>query len=275
MNPVFTIAKKEFTDGLRNRWVIAISVIFSLLAIGLAFFGSAASGTVGFVSLDSTMISLASLAVFIIPLIALMLCYDAFVGEQESGTLLLLLTYPLSKTQLLLGKFVGHGAIMAVANIIGFGFAALVVCLFSGDIEASDVIAKFSAFIGYAIMLSWVFISFAFVISALVDEKSKAAGLSLITWFMMVLVFDLALLTLLVTGDGLIDPDFLPYLLWLNPTDLFRLINLTALSQEDYSGLLSVASAAKFSQATLLSIMALWIALPLSLASFIFHRKGL
>ncbi|NRA69899.1 MAG: ABC transporter permease [Gammaproteobacteria bacterium] len=275
MNPVFTIAKKEFTDGLRNRWVIAISVIFSLLAIGLAFFGSAASGTVGFVSLDSTMISLASLAVFIIPLIALMLCYDAFVGEQESGTLLLLLTYPLSKTQLLLGKFVGHGAIMAVANIIGFGFAALVVCLFSGDIAASDVIAKFSAFIGYAIMLSWVFISFAFVISALVDEKSKAAGLSLITWFMMVLVFDLALLTLLVTGDGLIDPDFLPYLLWLNPTDLFRLINLTALSQEDYSGLLSVASAANFSQATLLSIMALWIALPLSLASFIFNRKGL
>ena len=275
MNPVFTIAKKEFTDGLRNRWVIAISVIFSLLAIGLAFFGSAASGTVGFVSLDSTMISLASLAVFIIPLIALMLCYDAFVGEQESGTLLLLITYPLSKTQLLLGKFVGHGAIMAVANIIGFGFAALVVCLFSGDIAASDVIAKFSAFIGYAIMLSWVFISFAFVISALVDEKSKAAGLSLITWFMMVLVFDLALLTLLVTGDGLIDPDFLPYLLWLNPTDLFRLINLTALSQEDYSGLLSVASAANFSQATLLSIMALWIALPLSLASFIFNRKGL
>lgn len=275
MSPVFTVAKKEFTDGFRNRWIIAISVIFSLLAIGLAFFGSAASGTVGFVSLDSTMISLASLAVFIIPLIALMLCYDAFVGEQESGTLLLLLTYPLSKTQLLLGKFVGHGAIMAVANIVGFGFAALVVCLFSGEIEVSDIIVKFAAFIGYAIMLSWVFISFAFIISVSVDEKSKAAGLSLITWFMMVLVFDLTLLTLLVTGDGFINPDLLPYLLWLNPTDLFRLINLTALSKEDYSGLLSVASAANFSQLTLLSVMAMWIVLPLSLANYIFNRKGL
>lgn len=275
MSPIITVARKEFKDGLRNRWIIAISAIYSLLAIGLAFFGSAASGTLGLVSLDSTMISLASLAVFIIPLIALMLCYDAFVGEQESGTLLLLLTYPLNKTQLLLGKFVGHGAIMATANIIGFGIAAAVVCLFSDNVDPIEVISKFSAFIGYAILLSWVFISFAFIISVLVDEKSKAAGLSLITWFLMVLVFDLALLALLVAGDGLIDPDILPYILWLNPTDLFRLINLTALSNDDYSGIMSVAATAEFSQLTLLGVMALWIILPLSLANFLFHRKGL
>ncbi|NRA84859.1 MAG: ABC transporter permease [Gammaproteobacteria bacterium] len=275
MSPIITIARKEFKDGLLNRWIIAISAIYSLLAIGLAFFGSAASGTLGFVSLDSTMISLASLAVFIIPLIALMLCYDTFVGEQESGTLLLLLTYPLNKTQLLLGKFVGHGAIMATANIVGFGIAALVVCLFGEDVNNVEVISKFSAFIGYAILLSWVFISFAFIISALVDEKSKAAGLSLITWFLMVLVFDLALLALLVAGDGMINPDFLPYILWLNPTDLFRLINLNALSPDNYSGIMSVAQGADFTQPMLIGVMILWIILPLAIANFIFNRKGL
>jgi len=275
MSPIITIARKEFKDGLRNRWIIAISAIYGLLAIGLAFFGSAASGTLGFVSLDSTMTSLASLAVFIIPLIALMLCYDAFVGEQESGTLLLLLTYPLNKTQLLLGKFVGHGAIMAAANIIGFGVAALVVCLFSDSVDPVEVIIKFSQFIAYAILLSWVFVSFAFIISALVDEKSKAAGLSLITWFMMVLVFDLVLLALLVAGDGLINPDLLPYLLWLNPTDLFRLINLNALNPENYSGVMSVAQTADFSQLVLISVMLCWIVIPLSFANFLFNRKGL
>jgi len=275
MGPIFTVARKEFKDGFRNRWIVAISGIYALLAIGLAFFGAAASGTLGFVSLDSTMSALASLAVFIIPLIALMLCYDAFVGEQESGTLLLLLTYPLSKTQLLLGKFVGHGAILAVANIIGFGTAALVVCLFGEEVDVANVIAKFSAFIAYAILLSWVFIGVAFTISCLVDEKSKAAGLALICWFLLVLVFDLALLALLVAGDGIIDAQMLPYLLWLNPTDLFRLINLNGLSLDEYAGVMSVAAGAQFSQPTLILVMLMWVILPLGLANFLFNRKGL
>lgn len=275
MNPIVTVARKEFTDGLRNRWIIAISSIFALLSIGLAFFGSAASGTLGFVSLSSTMVSLSSLAVFIIPLIALMLCYDTFVGEQEAGTLLLLLTYPLSKSQLLLGKFLGHGAIMAVATIVGFGSAAAVLCLVSDQVAASEILSHFASFILYAIMLSWSFIGFAFMISALVDEKSKAAGLALIVWFLWVLVFDLALLTALVAGDGLFSPELLPYLLWLNPTDLFRLINLNGLTPNDYAGVLSIAANAEFSLASLLGIMTLWIITPLAIANWLFQRKPL
>ena len=275
MNPILTVARKEFTDGLRNRWIVAISSIFALLAIGLAFFGSAASGTVGFISLSSTMVSLSSLAVFVIPLIALMLCYDAFVGEQEAGTLLLLLTYPLSKSQLLLGKFVGHGAIMAAATIAGFGSAALALVLFTDQVPAAEIISQFAGFILYAIMLSWSFIGFAFMISALVDEKSKAAGLALITWFLLVLVFDLGLLTALVAGDGLINQELLPYLLWLNPTDLFRLINLNGLTPNDYAGVLSIAAGADFNLATLIAVMALWIIAPLAIANWLFQRKPL
>ncbi len=274
MNPILSVARKEFKDGLRNRWIVAISVIFSLLAIGLAFFGSAASGTLGFVSLDSTMTSLASLGVFIIPLIALMLCYDAFVGEKEAGTLLLLLTYPLSKTQLLLGKFIGHGAIMATANIVGFGSAALVVSLFGENAETSVVVLQFARFIAYATLLSWVFISFAFIVSVSVEEKSKAAGLSLVVWFLLVLVFDLAILALLVGAQDMIAPQTLPYLMWLNPTDLFRLINLMATETQAYSGVLNVAANANFSTPLLVGIMFCWILVPLFIANTIFNRKG-
>jgi Cu-processing system permease protein len=77
--------------------------------MGLAWFGAAASGEVGFTRISTTIVSLASLAVFLIPLIALMLAYDSIVGEDEQGTLLLLMTYPLSRTGLLAGKFLGHG----------------------------------------------------------------------------------------------------------------------------------------------------------------------
>ena len=42
------------------------------------------------------------------PLIALLLSYDAIVGEVERGTMMLLLTYPVARWQVVLGKFLGH-----------------------------------------------------------------------------------------------------------------------------------------------------------------------
>ena len=37
MNAVWNMARKEFSDGLRNRWLLAISVLFAVLAIGIAW----------------------------------------------------------------------------------------------------------------------------------------------------------------------------------------------------------------------------------------------
>ena len=127
MQAIVAIAVKELSDGLRNRWVLAITLIFAVLAMSLSYFGAAASGALGFAGLATTIVSLASLAVFLIPLIALFLAYDSIVGEEEQGTLLLLLTYPLSRTQLLIGKFLGHGAILAISTALGFGLAGAMI----------------------------------------------------------------------------------------------------------------------------------------------------
>src|SRR3990167_1246185 len=135
MTQIWNIARKELSDGLRNRWLLAISLLFAVLAVGIAWLGAAASGQLGFTSIPATIASLASLATFLVPLIALLLAYDAIVGEDEAGTLMLLLTYPLGRGQLLLGKFVGHGLILALATLIGFGCAALAIALLVEDVE--------------------------------------------------------------------------------------------------------------------------------------------
>ena len=85
MKQILTVASKEFHDGLRNRWLVSITLIFAILSLGLSYYGAAASGSIGVASLSTTIASLASLAVFLIPLIALLVSYDSFVGEQESG----------------------------------------------------------------------------------------------------------------------------------------------------------------------------------------------
>lgn len=84
---VRVIAAKEYRDRIRNRWVLAVALIFALFALAIAYFGSAQQGEVGFRGIDVTVASLVSLVIYLVPLIALILGYDAIVGEKERGSL--------------------------------------------------------------------------------------------------------------------------------------------------------------------------------------------
>ncbi len=273
MPVVWTIARKELADGLRNRWLLAISLLFALLSVGIAWFGAAAAGQVGFTSVPATVASLTSLATFLMPLIALLLAYDAIVGEEEGGTLLLLLTYPLGRGQLLLGKFLGHGLILALATLIGFGSAALAILALVPEVEAAILLGAFGRFMGSSLLLGCVFLALAYALSSRASEKSSAAGQALGLWFFFVLLFDLALLAILVLSQGHLSPRLLPWLLLLNPTDLYRLINLSGFDAAAAGGVVPLASDLPVSASALWLALALWACAALALAHGLFRRR--
>ncbi len=276
MNAILIVAGKEFRDGLRNRWVLAITLVFGLLALGLAYFGAAASGTIGFTSLATTIVSLSSLAIFLIPLIALLLAYDTIVGEDEQGTLLLLLTYPLTRSQLLAGKFTGQAAILAVSTLLGFGLAGTLIALLTDQLANRELWHALGYFMLSATLLGWVFVAIAQLISVLVSEKSRAAGLALICWFWFVLVFDLLLLGILVMGSGQGHAEWLANLMLFNPTDIFRLANLTGFeAARNYTGLTALAQGSWFTPGRLMLALGLWVVVPLALAAWRFQRRQL
>jgi Cu-processing system permease protein len=274
MNSVWTIARKELSDSLRNRWLLAIAIVFAVLAAGIAWFGAAASGQVGYASTPATIASLASLGIFLIPLIALLLAYDAIVGEDEGGTLLLLMTYPLSRGQLLFGKFLGHGLTLAFATILGFGVAGIAIAVLVEDVGITDLALAMLRFIGSTILLGWSFIALAYVVSVRASEKPVAAGLALAIWFFFVLVFDLLLLGSLVASEGKLNPELLPWLLMLNPTDIYRLLNILAFGEgRQLSGVLSLGSDLPIGQGGLWLGLLLWCVLPLTAAWALFRNR--
>lgn len=274
MNSIWTIARKELSDSLRNRWLMAISLVFATLALGIAWFGAAASGQVGYASTPATIASLASLGIFLIPLIALLLAYDAIVGEEEGGTLLLLMTYPLSRGQLLLGKFLGHGLTLAFATLIGFGVAGVAIILLVEDVAIASLAIAMARFIASTVLLGWGFIALAYVISVRVSEKPIAAGLALAIWFFFVLIFDLVLLGTLVASEGKFSAELLPWLLMLNPTDIYRLLNIVAFDgASQLSGVLSLGADLPIGSAGLWAGLVLWFAIPLAGALLLFRNR--
>ena len=245
MNNVLIIAAKEVQEGLRNRWVLATTILLAALALTLTFLGSAPTGNVGVRALDVVIVSLSSLTIFLLPLIALLISHDAIVGEMERGTMLLLLSYPVGRWQVLLGKFTGHLAILAFATVLGYGAAALALALAAtgAEIGAESWIA-FAAMIGSSVLLGAVFIAIGTLVSALVRDRGTAAGIAVGIWLVLVLIYDMALLGLLVVDQGKALPaGFVNILLLLNPTDIYRMLNLASFANVSvFSGCLLYTS---------------------------------
>jgi Cu-processing system permease protein len=273
---VLVIAGKEVQEGVRNRWVLATTLLLAALALTLTFLGSAPTGSVGVRALDVVVVSLSSLTIFLLPLIALLIAHDAIVGEMERGTMLLLLSYPVGRWQVLIGKFVGHLAILAFATVIGYGVAAAALAATGASIDAESWIA-FASMIGTSVLLGAAFVSVGYLVSALVRDRGTAGGIAIGIWLLLVLIFDMALLGLLAVDQGrVMTAPVVESLLLLNPADIYRLLNLTASANVSmFAGMAGLADNLSLGRATLFLALGVWIAVPLGLAAFAFSRREL
>ncbi|CCE02899.1 ABC transporter permease [Bradyrhizobium sp. STM 3809] len=276
MTGLITIAAKEIQQAIRNRWVLAATLLLAGLALSLTFLGSAPTGTVGARALDVVIVSLSSLTIFLIPLIALLIAHDAIVGDMERGTMLLLLSYPIARWQVLLGKFLGHLAVLAFATCLGYG-AAAVALLIGGSSFDAEGLAAFAAMIGSSVLLGAVFVAIGYLVSAVVRDRGTAAGLCIGLWLALVLIYDMALLGLLVLDQGRnISGGVLSALLLLNPADAYRLLNLTGFANVSlFSGMAGLAASSTLSVRALLAALVLWTLIPLAGATLAFSRREL
>jgi Cu-processing system permease protein len=269
LRQVGTVAGKEFWDRIRNRWVLAVALVFTVFALVIAYFGGAQQGTVGFRSIEFTIASLVSLVIYLIPLIALVLGFDAIVGERERGSLDLLLSMPITRFELLLGKYLGLAAALAFSTIAGFGLVAVVLAA-QLDINA---LFHYFGFMLSSVLLGMAFLSLAVMLSVFAADRTRASGLAIAMWFFFVLVFDLILLGALVVTGGSYGGDIFPYLLLLNPADVFRILNIFTLEDvRSLYGLATVFPRALAEPWLLGLVMFAWIAAPLGLAAWRFRK---
>lgn len=275
MTNILIVAQRELRDDLRNHWAIAITAVFATLSLAIAYFGAVTAGHVGFTSFSATIASLTTLGAFIIPLIALLVAYDAIVGERDGGTLPLLLSYPILRLELAAGKFLGHSAVLSLAILLGFGLAMGVIEAAMPQTRTLAVFGEVVTFMASAALLGASFVAIACLISVLAREKAQAAGLALLAWLVLVILFDLVLLAVLVlSGGNPTEQAIYPWLLLLNPIDVFRLINLTGLGGHGGGAFfLAMSGGDACSTPVLYGALLAWAVAPLAVAAFIFSKQ--
>ncbi len=267
---IFTIARLELLIARRNMWVAISVILMGLFTIVLTLAGGSPTGTLGVDPLTVAITSITTLSVYLIPLIGLLLSFDAIVGESERGTLALNLTYPMSRGEILMGKFLAHLSVLAIAIAVGLGLTAILTIWQYGmaDLSFLPLLKLFVT----SLALGAAFLGIGYLVSTLVRQTGAASGIVIIIWLVCVVLYDLALLGALVADNGgTFTKNVFPWLLVANPADAFRLINTPGVSVAELSYGISAANAASGFASQIISLL-LWPILALFFAWMAFRR---
>jgi ABC-type transport system involved in multi-copper enzyme maturation permease subunit len=277
----YTIAKKEFMDNIRSKWIIAISIIFIILTIAASYLaGGQAGGEEIFGGMEETVASLISISSLLIPLIAILLGFSTIAGEAETGALFVVLSYPVRRVEVLLGKFLGLGSVLAVTPFIGFGLSGIVIAATVGSEEG----LAFLAFIVLAIFLGLMYLSLIMWISAFCKTRVKAiaGGIILFFWGMIygmiasgiLFASGINIYEAVLSGGNITIPDWFFASVVLSPTDLNQMAVMRAFDLSQVMGF-TFEAPEWMSMNFLLIVQIIWIIIPMILAYFSFKRRDI
>lgn len=176
-----SIARKDVEDAVRSRVVwglIAVFVAFLVMSL-LSAEELFPEGIV--VDSPKLLAGVAMLAQLFIPGVALVVGYMAVVGERQSGSLRVLLTYPFSRRDILLGKLVGRTVVTLAALVVGMSVAGVLIVYLKGWPEP----AMIAAYLGAGILLAASFTAFAVGGSAAVATRGRAMAVTIGSFVVM------------------------------------------------------------------------------------------
>lgn len=224
------VARKDFRDAIRSRWLLGLSVIFVLLVSVAVYLVRPAPGeTASSNALVNHFLVKDGLVTTLIPLIALVMAYGSVVGERESGSLKLLLALPHSRADVVFGKVLGRTG--AIAAAVGVGFLVPGVLL----LVVPRLDFRPGYYVGFVLLtalLAAAFVAIAVGFSAAMRSQRLAIGGAIGIYFLFVPLWGVVQFPLqlaLTLGGG---PEWIPItgqelyrtLQLLNPTGSFKIV---------------------------------------------------
>lgn len=280
------IARKDFRDAIQSWMFIGVTALFVLILGGTAFI--TALGPVIFpgdtAPSDFSGLSLAGSVSVFVPLIGLMVGYKSISGERETGTLDLLLSFPYTRGEVVIGKLVGRTGIVSVAALVGFVIAAGTVLVMGLPVSFGNYVL----FVIFSFVLGFVFVSIGIALSAATRSSTRALGGAIVIfglffhfgpftlWWLIPVIITMIInrftpldVTLIREGLGL--PEWLQYYAHLNPVSAYSDVLQVMLSLPESRDIIAPAVPNAFGFVGL----ALWLVVPLTLGYYRFNSTDL
>ncbi len=275
LRKILVVAKKEFMDNVRNRWLIVLTAIFMVLTVASSIL--AGEGKLG--RIEATVITLLSLSSMLVPIIAVVLAYGTIAAEAESGALSVVLAYPVKRIEVVLGKFLGLSSVVASSVIIGFGSAGVFISLATDWSEWKD----YGIFMLLTILLGVLYISLSVCFSSLMKKRSTALGAGVLIFFWGMIIGSIWLGIYAATGGSLTElytgsvdkfPSWFWYEIFLSPQDGNQAATMLAFGQKEIMGF-TFEMPHWVNLKNIVLAQLIWTAVPLLLSIYFFRRRDI
>jgi Cu-processing system permease protein len=266
------IAQKEILSSFRNKWFLLYTIVFALLSLALSLIGLSGLETYGVSGFGRTTASLINMILLFVPLMGLTLGAMSIASERERGTLLYILSQPVSYLEILMGKFCGLALSTLGSLILGFGLSGFIIAYNSGSADVSG----YAYFILLTFLLALVSLSIGMFISSCFKKNDTALGVSIFSWLFLVIFSDLGIIgtSFLVNLD--INQVFI--LSMLNPLQVFKLSAIFTLKNNlEILGPVGIYAARNFGSSLQLLLIGILLVFPVSFVFFtnkIFKYRG-
>jgi Cu-processing system permease protein len=271
---VLTIARVELTAAARLNWIRMLTAAFALLAGAAAYSAGAADELSGADGFARTTVALVPVVLILVPLAAVILAVSSQAADPDGQPFLF--GQPVSRSAVLVGRWLGES--IALAGTIGGGLAAGALVIVYGS--GADGLARFTLFGAASIALAVVFLSIGAAIAAAIDKRVAALGAGVFVWFVFVLLYDGAMLSLAGRLTGASGGRVLFLSVFANPADLVRVATLSWAGTPNVLGaagdawlrfLGGTASAAALAVAALTA----WTVAPLAVGTWLLNGRDL
>lgn len=216
------VAHKDFADAVRSKMIWGIMAVFVLFMVVLLLVAQVAFPEDVEVTVDVALAFVAELSQLFVPLIALIAAYMAIVGERRSGSLRVLLSYPFSRSDVVLGKLIGRGLVVGTALTAGVLITVGVAVLLYGVPEAGKVAGLF----GSILLFGLAFAGIGVGISAAMATRGQAMAGVLGLYILFLLFWEVIVGAIYYVVEGTLPGmDVEPWyflLLRLSPIEAFR-----------------------------------------------------
>ena len=253
-----TIIKYVMLDLLRNRILLAYSIVLLVISIGV--FNMDSNTTKG-------VLSLMNLTLIFIPLVSII--FSTIYIYNSSEFIELLVAQPLKRYTLWLSLYFGLTFSLAAAFLFGVGIPVLLY-----EPSATGLILLVSG-----LFQSVIFTGIALLAAVRTKDKAKGIGISILLWFTFTLIYDaIVMLLLFQFSDYPLEKPMIA-LTMLNPVDLSRILMLLQLDISALMGYTGAVFHAFFGSVTgiLISVMVLllWTIIPVWFSVKQFLKKDL
>lgn len=206
---VVTVAKKDFRDAVQSIALWSLVVVFALILLVTTYayvqvpelFGPTAEASFG--GLIFYTVGITSLFV---PLAALVVCYKSLAGERELGSIKILLSLPLTRSDTFFGKVLGRAGVLgvglAVGLVVGLGFGAVLL----GTVDIVSLLAFLVLTLAFAGIYSAIMVG----LSATTGSTSRATTLAVGFFVLFELVWDAVPIAIVYVLEGFSLPAVFP-----------------------------------------------------------------